>query len=214
MVIAIAALFLQITPAIHPLPQLTDLTDSPAETATFAINRPDASPNIANVSGTLAALPAQPAMSATANGEAQPFVSQPAAPNTGIEASESLSIIRIPEKGAKDNRFIPLETSPSRRNWIALSAAQHAAAAFDAYTTRDAISRGAGEMDPLMRPFANSSAIYAAIQVAPAALDFAARRMQRSPNNFLRHTWWLPQSLSTGMFLFSGVHNLHVAGRM
>jgi hypothetical protein len=208
MVVAIVALFLQITPAIHPLPQSAELAATPAEPATFAVNLPDASPK-------LAVLPAQPVPgSAIANGETKPFVSQPAAANSGIEASESLSIVRIPEKGAKDHLFIPLETLPSRRRWIALSAAQHAAAAFDAYTTRVAISRGAVEMDPLMRPFATSSAMYAAIQVAPVALDFAARRMQRSPNNFLRRTWWLPQSLSTGIFLFSGAHNLHVAGRM
>jgi hypothetical protein len=92
-----------------------------------------------------------------------------------------------------------------------LSLAQHSAAAFDAYSTREAVSRGAVEGDPMMRPFANSPAIYAAIQVGPAVLDFVARRMQRSHNNFLRHTWWLPQSASTGLFIFSGVHDLRVA---
>jgi len=64
-----------------------------------------------------------------------------------------------------------------------------------------------------MRPFAQSPAIYIAIQGAPVLLDYAARRMQRSPNSFFRRTWWVPQSASTGLFLFSGVHNLHVANR-
>jgi hypothetical protein len=110
-------------------------------------------------------------------------------------------------------RFISPESQPSRRKWIALSIAQHAAAAFDAYSTRDAISRGAVEQDPFMKPFANSPAIYAAIQACPVALDFAAHHMQRSENNFVRRTWWVPQSVAAGMFLFSGVHNLHVADR-
>lgn len=90
---------------------------------------------------------------------------------------------------------------------------QHSAATFDAYSTRQAVSSGAIEADPLMRPFAQSPAIYAAIQVGPAILDYAARRMQRSSNNFLRRTWWVPQSASTGLFLFSGAHNLQVANR-
>ena len=64
-----------------------------------------------------------------------------------------------------------------------------------------------------MRPFANSSGIYAAIQVCPVALDFTARRMQRSQNNFIRRAWWVPQTVSTGLYLFSGARNLHVANQ-
>jgi hypothetical protein len=86
-------------------------------------------------------------------------------------------------------------------------------ATFDAYSTRKAIAQGAIEMDPLMRLFAHSSAIYAAIQVRPAVLDIAARHIQRSQNTFFRRTWWIPQTVASGMFIFSGVHNLHVAGQ-
>ena len=64
-----------------------------------------------------------------------------------------------------------------------------------------------------MRPFAHSPGIYAAIQVTPVVLDFAARRMERSQNSFIRHSWWIPQSASTGLFLFSGAHNMSVANR-
>ncbi len=130
------------------------------------------------------------------------------------ENSQLLSLIYVPPiRPAKPERIIPVEGSHEHRNWLILSIAQHSAAAFDAYSTRQAISSGAREDDPLMRPFAQSSAIYAAIQGGPVILDFAARRMQRSGNNLIRKTWWLPQSISTGMFLFSGVHNLHVASR-
>ncbi|HWF37632.1 MAG TPA: hypothetical protein VG322_03875 [Candidatus Acidoferrales bacterium] len=130
-----------------------------------------------------------------------------------VRSSESLSAIRIVTPESKALRFVEPESTPSRRKWLALAAAEHAAAAFDAYSTRLAIGRGALEADPLMRPFAESAGIYAAIQVAPVALDFAARHMQRSQIGFLRRTWWVPQSAATGMFLFSGMHNLHVASQ-
>ena len=132
---------------------------------------------------------------------------------TASQNSQALSTIRVPEAPpAKPVRVIYPETYP-RRSWMLLSIAQHSAATFDAYSTRRAVSVGAKEADPMMRPFANSSAIYAAIQVGPAILDFAARRMQRSEHSFLRRTWWIPQSASTGIFLFSGIHNMHVANQ-
>jgi hypothetical protein len=108
-------------------------------------------------------------------------------------------------------RFVAVENMPSRRNWLILSFVQHSAAAFDAYSTRQAIAAGAREDDPFMRPFAHTPAIYVASQAGPVLLDFAARRMQRSRNPLLRRTWWFPQSASTGLFLLSGVHNLRVA---
>jgi hypothetical protein len=107
--------------------------------------------------------------------------------------------------------LIPADSAPSRRPWLILSAVQHSAAAFDAYSTRRAITRGAIETDPLLRPFAHSPAVYAAIQLGPVMLDIVARHMQRSRNNLWRRTWWVPQSASTSVFLFSGVHNLQFA---
>jgi len=109
--------------------------------------------------------------------------------------------------------LIQTDIAPRRLAWLILLAGQHGAAAFDAYSTRRAIARGAIEADPVMRPFAHSPDIYAAIQVSPAVLDILARHMQRSRNNLLRRTWWVPQSASTGLFLFSGIHNLQYAKR-
>jgi len=124
---------------------------------------------------------------------------------------QALDTIRVPEVApAKPVKIILPETHP-RRAWLLLSIAQHSAATFDAYSTRVAVSKGASEADPLMRPFAQSPGIYGAIQVCPLVLDFAARRMERSQNGFLRHTWWMPQAAATGVFLFSGAHNLNVA---
>jgi hypothetical protein len=146
---------------------------------------------------------------APAEASALPAAPVPAA---AAQESQSLETLRLQQPG-KYGKMKLVEEAPSRRKWIALSVAVHGAAAFDAYSTRQAIGRGAVEADPMMRPFANSPAIYAAIQVAPVALDFAARRMQHSHNVFVRRMWWLPQSGGAAIYLFSGVHNLGVAGR-
>jgi hypothetical protein len=131
------------------------------------------------------------------------------------EKSQSFETLRLPDPSpARPIRVLAAERTPPRTNWLALSIVQHGAATFDAYTTREAVSAGAREDDPVMRPFAHSPAIYAASQVAPMLLDYAARRMQHSQHAFLRHTWWLPQSTSTALFIFSGVHNLSITAFM
>ena len=151
---------------------------------------------------------------ADAAGAAEPNA-LPAAPvPTAAAAQESQALETMPleqPKLGKSGSVKDVEGAPSRRKWLALAAAEHGAAALDAYSTRQAIGRGAVEADPMMRPFADSPSIYAAIQVAPLALDYVARRLQRSQNPLLRRMWWLPQSGGTAMFLFSGAHNLGVA---
>lgn len=128
--------------------------------------------------------------------------------------SQTLSTIRVPEiQSGKPQEVVEAERRRYTRSWLALSAIQHGAAAFDAYSTRQAVSRGAVEDDPMMRPFAHSGAIYAAIQAGPIALDFIARRMQHSEIGLIRRMWWVPQSVSTATYIFAGVHNLNVAGR-
>jgi hypothetical protein len=101
-----------------------------------------------------------------------------------------------------------------KRVWWALTAAQHGAATFDAWSTRKSISSGNGyERNPLMKPFAGSAAIYPVIQVAPLGLDYLSKRMMRSRHGFLRKTWWVPQTLATAGFTWSGVNNLRVANQ-
>jgi hypothetical protein len=223
MVLAIAALLFQFSPAVQaPLPSVSDSAADYTEAAPklYAADLPDAGPSpasFASVSTGSGSAIAKPLDSATASGDSSESSSgglNPASLHTALQNSPSLAMIRVPESDSAPLRTISVESLPSRHQWIALSIAQHAAAAFDAYSTRDAISRGAVEQDPLMRPFASSSAIYAAIQACPVALDFAARHMQRSDNNFIRRSWWVPQTISTGMFLFSGAHNLRVANRL
>lgn len=107
---------------------------------------------------------------------------------------------------------IPVITPGQNRTWLAVTALQHSAAAFDAWSTRVSITSGRGrELNPLMRPFAGSGAIYGAIQVAPLATDFWGRRLMQSKSSALRKLWWLPQAAATAGFMFSGANNLRVA---
>jgi hypothetical protein len=103
------------------------------------------------------------------------------------------------------------ETSRQRKIWYGLMGATHGAAAFDAWTTRRAISGGYGtEGDPLQRPFANSGAIYATTQIVPALMDYMGHRMMRSEHPTVRKFWWAPQAASAGVSLGAGIHNYRV----
>jgi hypothetical protein len=198
MFFAIAALFLNLSPSVQALPDTT----IPAVTKTVPASTP-VKPE------------PRPASSTNNNStEPAPAILNASSYPTTEENSQSLSTIRVPEvQSEKSAEVIGVERTPSRRTWLLLAIAEHSAATFDAYSTRQAVSKGAVEDDPFMRPFAHSDALYAAIQVAPFLFDYTARRMQHSQNNFIRKTWWIPQSASTGLSLFSGVHNLHVAAR-
>jgi hypothetical protein len=131
------------------------------------------------------------------------------------QSTQTLSTIHIPDPDAsRENRIERAIESPSRRQWLALALVEHGAAGFDAYSTRQAVGHGAVEQDPLMRPFAGSPAIYAATQVGPLLFDLLARHMQHSEYTLIRRVWWMPQTLSAGISVFSGVHNLKVANSL
>jgi len=100
------------------------------------------------------------------------------------------------------------ETARQRQIWYGLVAASSGAAAFDAWTTRRAVSGNYGvEGDPLLRPFAHSNAIYAATQVSPAILDYVGHRMMTSHHEWMRKVWWAPQVAGTSFSLGAGIHN-------
>jgi hypothetical protein len=101
-----------------------------------------------------------------------------------------------------------LESPRDRGIWYGLMAVSHGAAAFDAYSTRRAISGNYGvEGNPLLRPFSHSSAIYAATQVSPAIMDYMGHRMLRSHHTLIRRFWWLPQTAGGSLSLGAGIHN-------
>lgn len=105
----------------------------------------------------------------------------------------------------------PVETPRQRKMWYGLMAVSHAGAAFDAWSTRRAISGGYGqEANPFLKPFANSNAIYAATQVSPALMDYIGKRMMTSQNPWIRKLWWFPQVAGGGMSFAAGVHNVGV----
>jgi hypothetical protein len=101
-----------------------------------------------------------------------------------------------------------------QRVWWALTAAQHGAATFDAWSTRKSLESGNGyERNPLLRPFAGSPAIYPVIQALPLGLDYLSKRMMQSRHGIFRKTWWVPQTIATAGFVWSGAHNLSIANR-
>ncbi len=107
----------------------------------------------------------------------------------------------------------PLTAGPGA-SWWAVAAVQHAAVGFDAWSTRYSVSKGGRELDPLMRPFANSNSLYPVMQAGPVALDYVSLRLMRSHNRWMRRFWWAPQAaLATGSII-SGVHNIGVADRL
>jgi len=103
------------------------------------------------------------------------------------------------------------ETPGQRKLWYALSITGSGAAAFDAWSTRRAITEGYGvEGNPMLRPFAHSGMLYAATQVSPLVMDFIGKRMMTSQHRLLRKMWWLPQSAGSGVSLWAGVHNVRL----
>ena len=206
MMLAVAVLFFQISPVAQVLPVETPAqspapvaaSSNPAPQPLFARNAAAASSNV-------------PANTAPVNSLTKPSADSLHADSVYTPGENSLAIIHSPEPPLGKPVHYDAETLPSRKKWLILALAEHGAAAFDAYATRDAISHGAHESDPFLRPVANSNGIYAVIQICPLLLDYTSHKMQRSPNNFERHTWWMPQSVGTVVYLLSGVHDLQVA---
>jgi len=111
----------------------------------------------------------------------------------------------------KPNHPRERETRNQRLAWYTLAVTGHGAAAFDAYSTRLALSGNYGtEANPLLRPFAHSSALYAATQVSPLVMDYLGKRMMTSQNRLFRKLWWVPQVAGSGISVSAGVHNLSV----
>jgi hypothetical protein len=103
-------------------------------------------------------------------------------------------------------RHVP--TPRQQKLWYTFMAVSHGAAAFDAWSTRRAVSGNYGtEGDPLLRPFSHSNAIYVATQVSPAVMDYVGRRMLTSSHPTLRRFWWVPQVAGAGLSFGSAAHN-------
>jgi hypothetical protein len=122
--------------------------------------------------------------------------------------SSSIAIKPFSNSALKPAMERPVPTPRQQKLWYTFMAAGHSAAAFDAWSTRRAISGNYGtEGNPLLRPFSHSNAIYAATQVSPAVMDYVGRRMMTSSHPTLRRFWWVPQVAGAGFSFSAGMHN-------
>jgi hypothetical protein len=95
--------------------------------------------------------------------------------------------------------------------WFVLGAMEHGAATFDAWSTRRNIMEGTmHETNPMLQPFANSNAMYAAVQAAPVLFDLLSKHMLHSSRSWERKSWWVPQTASTVASILSGAHNMAI----
>ena len=133
-------------------------------------------------------------------------------PADNLAAADPVAIIPVQPVAPLEKTKTSETTGWKSKRWFALTVAQHGSAAFDAWSTRQSLGSGNGyERDPLLKPFANSAAVYPALQVLPFGLDYLSSRMMRSQNTMVRRFWWLPQTVSTVGFVWNGARNLHVA---
>ena len=136
---------------------------------------------------------------------------RPALPDAPIAKSEvtaeasTAAIKPFSNSAIKPAMERPLPTPRQQKLWYTFMAVGHSAAAFDAYSTRRALSGNYGtEGNPLLRPFAHSNAMYAATQVSPAVMDYVGRRMMTSSHPALRKFWWVPQVAGAGFSFGAG----------
>lgn len=150
-------------------------------------------------------------ISDSATKDTTPAAVLPSAPEPKVKPEAEPAPLRPAAQPFLAVRRQPVETAKQRKMWYGLMAVSHAGAAFDAWSTRRAISSGAGqEANPFLKPFANSNAIYAATQVSPAVMDYLGKRMMTSQNPAIRKLWWIPQVMGTSMSFAAGVHNVGV----
>lgn len=193
------------------LPQSGELAKSAANAATVTVAEAGADSSVARE------LPSMPKPKVNAAGEeisgsdAAANSAPSSSTQTKISANAAVEppVVALPIQPMKSAYTRPRETRGQRVAWYTLAAASSGAAAFDAYSTRRAISGNYGvESNPLLRPFSHSSALYAATQVSPAVMDYIGKRMMVSDNRWLRRMWWLPQVAGSGFSVAAGVHNM------
>ena len=179
-----------------PLPQIegtAKVVENPPAATTISSESVDS----LAISSLSEPLPAAPTPKVKTDAEIEPGMQPAAAPAA-----------HAPMRGLKSATSRPVETPMQRKLWYTLSITGSGAAAFDAWSTRRAISGGYGvEANPMLRPFSHSNAMYAATQVSPLVMDFIGKRMMTSHHQWMRNLWWVPQSAGTSMSIYAGVHN-------
>jgi hypothetical protein len=119
--------------------------------------------------------------------------------NTG---SNALLMRRSGRTSASIEAFTP------PKSWFLLMSANHASAGFDAWSTRRLVNIGGKELNPLLRPVADSNALYPVMQAFPALTDLVAYKMMGSRRGWVRKMWWVPQVVTTAGSVTAGLHNM------
>jgi hypothetical protein len=130
-------------------------------------------------------------------------------PPIAVTAPAPIAFVRPGKRMTVSIGELRAENRRKQLMWRGLVIATSGAATFDAWTTRHAITTaGAVELNPLLKPFAGNGSLYAAMQVGPALLDFAGKKMMYSRYSWVRRMWWVPQSAGFVSSMFCGAHNL------
>ncbi len=125
---------------------------------------------------------------------------------TAIPASPALIVpIRNEQKIGESRPTLPKKT------FLSLAALQHSAVAFDTWSTRRLVNVGGHELNPLLKPVANSDAMYPVMQIWPFAIDYLAVRMAKSNKPWMRKMWWVPQTASAASSFIIGARNVSLA---
>jgi hypothetical protein len=197
-----------------PVPQMADLPNAVSDAPAVAVST---QPTDSSLSSDMPSAPApkiRTDVSEASNSNPTSLLNAPSSSAGLILPSAEPILPRAagaPALPAKAPFFRPYDTRRQRKLWYALTFTGSGAAAFDAWSTRRAISGNYGrESNPLLRPFAHSGMLYAAMQVSPALMDYLGRRMMVSQHRWVRKMWWLPQTAGTGTSLAAGVHNVGV----
>jgi hypothetical protein len=219
MIFALAVLLLQ--PHVQPQPKIqVSQLDASASASSPAVAGP--SNSAAGSPVTPAVTPAEfPTPTPAASPEPYPEAPIVLSPAPDAASESSSSFLGAPPamaasihswKTVVSNVIDPqFETRRDHWTWLSLSIAQHSAAGFDAWTTRQEISSGQGqELNPLLKPFAGNDSLYVVTQITPVALDYLAHHMMYSSHRWERRAWWVPQVLGTASSFAAGGHNLTV----
>jgi len=193
-----------------PLPQNADTVKTeivrPAAVLTTAAAPADSSKDSAPAK----ALPAAPEAKVKTDAELAADSSGAGSASSAVEPGTPANpaVVAQPVRPAMRGDY---ETAHDKKVWWALFAVSSGAAAFDAWSTKRAVTGGYGtEANPLLRPFAHSNSIYAATQISPLVLDLVGRKMLSSRHNLVRKLWWVPQMAGTDVSVSAGIHNVSI----
>jgi hypothetical protein len=194
-----------------PVPQMMDTPNVVPSTSAVAISNETTDSSLSEDAPSAPAPKIRTDVEVASNSTPSPLVNSTVAPVAFALLAAEPILSRSAGVPAPRPFLRTYETRPKRKLWYALAFAGNGAAAFDAWSTRRAISGNYGtESNPLLRPFAHNGSLYAATQVSPLFMDYLGRRMMVSQHRWVRKMWWLPQTAGTGMSLAAGVHNVGV----